>query len=443
MFARWGDGFTGLFRLVLIPWAVLSAFAALWAAARLYPPGDWVPVTIAALAALAVVALPMRSETRLGAALLVGIAIRLLAFQSLAGAQFSGDLHYNVVIADNLLTGRGLTVDLPGYGADMRGMYPPIYLLALAGVRAFGGSALLLGVAADIAAGAALLRLSGGNDRIAAAYFLFPSVILRSVVPLKASLGTALLLGAMLLSKRPFLFGVAGALVALTQPVWAPIPFLAFLLLNRSPQALGKVAAGALLIMLPWWARNYVALDAFVPLTTSFGFSLWVAVFGTYEAAAQAPMPELALSVETGRAALLAIQDDPVAYLTRVARSLVFAFTLDDDPAELIWWDSAGWVSAAAVPSNFAWAGLLLWAMLSKSMPDTRWRAFAIAGAVSVLLGMWLEFGARHRAFVVPLLLLWIASARARLPALHGAQPLLRVWHAFRQPGRPVTNSAG
>lgn len=187
--------------LILIPWAAAAALGCVWTAIRVHPFDGFLPILVAGAAAIAVLAAPMPKRARIAAALVLGIAIRWLAADSLVGPNSVGDTIYNERLAANLLAGNGLTVDVPGYGTDLRAMYPPVYVLALAAVNGLGGSAAVLNLMADSAASAALYRLSGGNERVAAAYFLFPSVVLASIVPLKEALAIALTLIAMCLVK--------------------------------------------------------------------------------------------------------------------------------------------------------------------------------------------------------------------------------------------------
>lgn len=401
-----------LVRWLLVPWAAAALVGCVWTAVRVHTFAHVLPVALAILAGVAVLALPMPKWCRIAAGLALGIAVRLLAYGSIAGGQLHGDAIYNMQLATNLLAGKGLTVDLPGYGADIRGMYPPVYILALAGMLAMGGSALLLNLLADLAAAAALYRLSSGKERVALAYFLFPSVALSSIIPIKEALATALVLIAMSMVRRPFAFGAMTGLVALTQPAWTLVPLVAFAILERRPAAIGWATLGAVAVLLPWWVRNAIVFGQFVPLTTSAGFSLWVAVFGTYQAVTAAPTNEVALSAETGRAALAAIWADPAAYLARVAGTAPFTLALNSEMTALVGPENAPWVAASANACNAAWAGLLAWAAARRAEVDRRWLAFAAGWLAGISLGMWFEFSPRHRAFAVPLLLLWAAASK-------------------------------
>lgn len=403
-----------LAHLILVPWAVAAVVGCVWTAVRVHPFDHFLPVAVAGCAGILVLALPMPRRWRLAAGVVLGIALRLLAHDSLTGGQLHGDAIYNEQLSANLLAGNGLTVDLPGYGPDIRGMYPPVYILALAAVRAIGAGELLLNLLADLSAAAALFKLSRGNERAAIAYFLFPSVVLASIEPLKEGLAIALMLIAMCLVRRPLAFGVLAGLVALTQPAWTPVPLIAFAILERRPRAIGVALLGALAVLLPWWVRNALVFGQFVPLTTSAGFSLWVAVFGTYQAVAAAPMNEVALSAETGRAALAAIWADPGAYLARVAGTAPFTLALDSEMSALVGPERAPWVGASANACNAAWAALIAWSASKRAEVDRQWLAFAAGWMVAISLGVWFEFSPRHRAFAVPLLLLW-ASAQSRL----------------------------
>jgi hypothetical protein len=396
--------------MLLVPLAAAAVVGTVWGAIRFFPFDGIVPVVIAALAGMAILALPMPKIARIAVGLVFGIAVRFVAYKSLAGPPDIADTPLNLLLSAHVLAGQGLTIDLDGYGPHIRGMYPPVYILALAATQAMGGIALQLNIVADLAASAALYRLSSGNEKVAIAYFLFPSVVLASLVPLKEELAVALMLIAMCSVRRPLLFGALAGLIALTQPAWTPVPLVAFLILERRTKAIALALLAAIAVLLPWWVRNALVFHHFVPLTTSAGFSLWVAVFGTYRTATTVPMNEVAMSWETGRAALAAIGADPAAYLHRIVTTAAHNFALNSEMSYFVSRDRAPWVASSANVADAAWAALLVWSAAKRADVDRRWLAFAAGWSVAIFLGLWMEFGQRHRAFAVPLLLLWICA---------------------------------
>jgi hypothetical protein len=344
-------------------------------------------------------------------ALIFGLVARLIAWNSIAGIPPADDPGAYNRLADNLLAGRGLVIDDPVYGAGLRAIFPPLYPLLLAATKALTGGYISLNIAADLAASAAILYLTKGSSRAAAAYFLFPSVILASIVPSKECLALAILLANLILLGRSSLaFGLATGLLALTQPAWAPIPIVAFILTERKPQAYAIAAAACVLVMLPWWIRNYMLFHQFVPLTSAGQLSLAVAYNGTHVSTANIPLDEIGRSQAVGKATVAAIAGHPLHYLTNVAKMAVRAFLVEDDTIEYLKWSGARWLSTAAIVTQASYAGLILWA--SRMRPELDWKrwSFILAWLATCFIfgGTWLEFTSRHRAFAIPLLCLWI-----------------------------------
>jgi hypothetical protein len=400
----------------MVPWAAAAIVGCIWTAITRYTLSGFSPIAVAIGAGAVLLAAPLPKWARITLGLLLGIGLRCLAAASLSGPLVEGDSPFNLQLAHNLLAGNGLTAFDADYGV-MKGVYPPAYVLALAATQALGGTELWLNTVIDIAASAALYRLSRGDDRVAVAYFLFPSVLLASILPIKECLAVALMLFSMCLVERPITFGAVAALVALTQPVWAPVPIVALVILRRETGALVRAAVAAAAVMLPWWIRNAFVFHQFVPLTTSAGFSLWVAEFGTFRPAHVATTNEVALSAATARVALAAIWNDPVDYLIRVAWTAAHSLALNFEVADTIGLNRGSWVASSAIACNAAWAGLLAWCASKSAQIDKRWMAFAAGWLVGVALNIWLEFAPRHCAFAIPMLLLW-ASAQGRAPLL-------------------------
>jgi hypothetical protein len=142
--------------MLLVPLAAAAVVGTVWGAIRFFPFDGIVPVVIAALAGMAILALPMPKIARIAVGLVFGIAVRFVAYKSLAGPPDIADTPLNLLLSAHVLAGQGLTIDLDGYGPHIRGMYPPVYILALAATQAMGGIALQLNIVADLAASASM-----------------------------------------------------------------------------------------------------------------------------------------------------------------------------------------------------------------------------------------------------------------------------------------------
>ena len=401
-------------RFAALFWA-LAAAAVIPLAVGRYPIDEWAwPVLFAALG-LACVLAPMPARHRLAAALLLGLFVRIIAVPS--GPLVRDPFFYDQ-LASNVLAGRGLTVDVPIYGGDLRAVYAPVYPLLLAAWRWIGVPALGLNTLIDLWASACVYLLSGRSDRSAAAYFLFPSILLNSLLPLKDGLALALLLTNLLVVRRPVAYGAISGLLALTQPAWAPIPIIYFLLCRQGLKAIVWAAIGGLAVMLPWWLRNWLIFGTFVPLTTTMGLSLLYAANGGHTPTAWMPLDEPGRSAEAARIAMNVIAADPLHYAWLTAKQIARAFLWDNSATDQLAFMNARWVGAANLIGQLAWIGLIALAGWRQ-----RWSPaigyLLVASIVSMLLfGIWFEFSPRHRAFIVPILIC-VAFGAARSLSAH------------------------
>lgn len=400
-------------RVFAFLWALAAAVAIPMALAR-HPIGSWWPPAVAMIAAVAVILMPLKPAVRLALGLFLGVTIRLVAAHELAGLPLSADPFYYEQLAASLIAGQRLAVDITTYGHDLRALYPPVYPLLLAGFHLLGLPAIVLNILVDLWAAACIYLLSRRSDRAAVIYFLFPGVLLNSLLPLKEGLAIALLLTNMLLLKRPFAYGVTSGLLALVQPAWAPIPVIAFLLNKATSGDILKAASGGLCVMVPWWFRNWVLFGAFIPLTTSMGLSLAYAANGGHTPTTWMPFDEPGRSAEAARLAIEIILSDPLRYAVMTFKQLVWSFLFDNAAIDQLATMRQDWVGAANVAAQLAWIALIAGAgwRLCWSRPVI---LFACAAVASILLfGMWFEFSPRHRAYAVPLLIL-VALSRHRL----------------------------
>jgi len=400
-----------LIRGATLFWA-LGALAATYHILSRYPVGQIWPV--AAAAGLAALVFVTPDRWRLASAIAAGIAVRIAAYSTIAQPPLDDPGSY-FNLASNILSGRGMVVANETYGT-LWAAFPPAYPLMLA---AAGLQWLALNLLFDLVAAWAIYRLSS-SPTAAAVYFLFPGTILASVVPSKESLAVALVL-LLPLVRNPWLFGaLAGALV-LAQPAWAPIPLIFFIVARRT--GWWKALAATVLVLSPWWVRNYLLFGEFVPLTSSAGLSLAVAVEGRHLSTLAIPGDEIRRASVVASAALNHIIADPLHYLGNVVRMLIRSFLVDDDPYEYLTWSHAAWLGAAALAGQLAWAALIAAAALTRRSIPPWLLALILAAAVSCAAGIWLEFSSRHRAFVIPLLIL-VATGRSgrepgSVPAAH------------------------
>lgn len=290
--------------------------------------------------------------------LAVAFGLRLLVLPMAWGRVPLGDPYNYMVIAKNMLAGRGMVIDDPWLVPNLRAFYPPLYpsLLALMGLVAPLNALTLLSLnfAIDVAAAAAIAWLGAlcGNRRAglvaAAAWLLWPNNILAGTFAYKEGLVTLLVVLAAALMLRsgrtrglaaPGLLGLCTALLALTQPSLSLLPaFFALVLLKEFPSfrdwlAKMSAAAGAcMLCMLPWWVRNYLVFDAFVPLTTATGMTWWI---GIQPSGRWIPAPDRLLAPELEMSRLAAaeawawVSAHPVEYIADCLRRSVRLLLVD------------------------------------------------------------------------------------------------------------------
>lgn len=382
----------------------------------------------------------------------VALALRLAALWAidLTGVHTGNDYAAYLTLADNLLEGRGLVAPTSHYGI-VTGMYPPLYPLVLAGTGAlFGvnaGSVLLLNTLLEFGAAGLIFAVARrlGEERAGliagALYLIWPGFVLSAPLAQKESLIVFLTLLPAWLVVRALQdgpdwkiaagFGIAAALLALCQPALLPLPmFLGLMLLP----ALGfRKAAGfavralpfALALMLPWWLRNWMLFGTFVPLTTSLGPSMMVAVAGVHNVLP----PETAALAEPARSSAMAgqaaaaIAADPAGFLARRAFAVAESLSFERYAA----WRLSGfrppfpWATAmypAMQAAYVAAVGLALWACARlRNTTGRRIAAMLLGAALLQILFVqpWFELVERHRHFMMPFVLLLAGLALAEL----------------------------
>ena len=418
----------------LMVWLGTAAVLAVQAAAGRI---DW-------RAALAIIALAMLMRWW-SVELTIGVALR------------ADPMNYtNLAVA--VLEGRGLITDDVQYGRDLRAYFPPLYPLLLAGWWAlFGISAwatLALSTLTDAVAAWALAdcgkRLGQrATGRLAGLfYFAWPALALGAGLPQKESL--TVLLGVLLLRgvlvwlnadeterrcwRHGLWLGLWWAMLALTQPSLAIAPaFVALVLIWQRGFAaairLGLTALPTLLaVLLPWWLRNWLLFDAFVPLTTASGF---MANSGLVNLRAAFPpglfaLPEPERSRIMGDLARSILAENPAGAAREYARSMAWGFAFEEAPLAR-YRHTVPAISAAdharlEVLLQGTWtaliaaAALATWARICRGLSDPlALYAFALLVAIG-LTNVWFEFGERHRLILTPFLLLIVAAFLVRRP---------------------------
>jgi hypothetical protein len=422
---RWGVSAAGVG--VLVAWSATAGWA-LATAARDPRRWEWV--------AFAAVALAWR-----------------LASMALAAPRVSpGDSHWYLVIAHNVLIGRGIVVDEPYMHLAVRAFFPPLYPVLLAGWTAVAGmstlSLLVLSTAIDVAAALLIVRVGArlqaapAGRAVALLYLVWPSTLFSAPLAQKEGLEVLLVMaqalgwidawqGRSAGWRRAVAIGVPAGLLALAQPGLALLGLLFGLaLLPRlgvaKLLATGVPAAGvAVLVLLPWWWRNYLVFGQFVPLTSAGGISLWVGnspgASGNWQPypAELTGLPELAYTKAAGAIAWAWMQAHPIEDARLTLAKFLRATGLGEFGLVRL---SA---MRPALPSSvgaalFLTGHLAHVAMLAAGAvtlgrrrdENTAIQAALVLACVAQLLlfGVWLEFGERHREFMTPLLLLPVAA---------------------------------
>lgn len=401
----------------------------------------------------------------IGAALFVALGLRLLALAAASGRVPFGDpLHY-LYMAHSVLAGKGLVV-VQGTVTPFvsRALFPPVYPLLLAAVGTIlpltSSTIAFVNSLIDVGAALLLYRFAEliGSPKVALpaalAYLCWPSLALAAPLANKEGLSLFLLLGAVVAfleraagggRRWIVLCGLSAGLMVLTQPALAPVLPILFLLLvgrfrDRGAWLVASFGAAfcAMFVLLPWWIRNYLLLDAFVPLTTSNGYALWVGAqpsggfkWQPYPGAWLAKS-EVELSRTAAIDALQIIFDDPWSYLYRCLVKLPASFLRPNLAVlNLAYMEPPPWprllrskvvllipMLVELAPVSLALAGLVT---LRRSLPA---RMLLGCIAASLLFGIWFEFGERHRQYMTPFVLLLAVMVVADLRRSFGGRPL-------------------
>lgn len=350
------------------------------------------------------------------------------------------------VIAGNLLDGHGFSLPRPG-GPSPTAMQEPFYPLLLAGFLRFAPAPFVTLLAFQsavwIAAAGLFARLSARclGTRTAPVWLalaLWPPhvVYAQKYAPLvfRSTALALVLLAGLLLAERPTarralaLGGALGA-AALVRATYQALPLVLLAMAWAGPRprrprlvALAAAIAVGALVLLPWPLRNLGAVGAFVPATTSAGYSLMLGnhpeVSGALTPEADRRVPrefqwrdEVAVDRELRARVLAAWRDDPAGALGRYARKLGWLWT---------WYPGVGWryPAAWALPYQVLWSCTLALAVagLSRARRAGAPHPYLLLGTSAFLLAIYALFFAnlRLRFEVEPLLVAYAACALSR-----------------------------
>jgi 4-amino-4-deoxy-L-arabinose transferase-like glycosyltransferase len=411
--------------------------------------GGWIVAMILLLRGGAAARIDWRA---LVAAVALSLLLRFWSAELTRGVALGADPMNYTNLARAVIEGRGLVTDDWQYGDGLRAYFPPLYPLILAGFWSiFGSSAfatLALHSAMDLIAAWALAdagkRLGQPvAGRVAgAAYFAWPAFALSAGIPQKESLTVLLIVlllrgAAIWLQAAPeearrwrhgLWIGLWWGLLALTQASLVLAPLIVALALaaqrGLAPVLrLGLSAAPAvLLVMAPWWLRNWLLFGQFVPFTTASGMMRNAALAGLRVPFPSGlfDLPEPERSAVMARLANQAILANPWGALAEGVRSLALGFAYEEAPlarfrhttppigalehARLAPLLQGSWVLLLGSAT-----GRCLWlARKGLSDPVVIWTCLLLL-SVGVI-NIWFEFGERHRLMLTPLLLLLAAG---------------------------------
>lgn len=373
----------------------------------------------------------------------VGMGIRLAILTVFWNFQPTGDAAAYLSVARELVTNHVLRLIGPGLSVTYA-VFPPGYSIALALPMSLGASdlvaTLLVNFSADILSALALYgigrELAFDQRRaalIASLYFALPVSLTGSFLSNKESMAVCLALlqtFAFLKARheigRPtiILLGFTVAALILTQPGWLGITAgLGILLLNQAgwKHTLNVAIRSlpvALIVMSPWWLRNYLLFHRFIPITNAAGLNLYFVITNSYDASSnllQNGRNEVIANSLGWSLSATAIRYNPLDYLKNQTVTFIYAWIIKGWQGRVI--AAGGFPYLGAMISRvvqFYSIGLMALSALAAARRNVSLLNYSILAAV--LLGIvstnfWFEFGERH-LFVVMALFLLIAGGQ-------------------------------
>ncbi|HXG81306.1 MAG TPA: hypothetical protein VNJ05_05855 [Sphingomicrobium sp.] len=395
-----------------------------------------------------------RQQLWIAAALALALAMRLFALWLAGDATHYGDPRNYLMLATALSEGHGLALPDGSGGWTSTGYFPPALPLLLGAVALVLPltplTLVLVNTLIDVAAALLLGRLAAQLGRrdlslpVSLAYLLWPSIAFMAPLAYKEGLIIALLLATLVAlleqAGRPgyrwaALSGLAAGALVLTQPGLAPLLSMLFLLFmkrfgsgRRWLLVSLSAAALALLLMMPWWIRNWMVFGEIIPFTTSGGLALWVGAHPSGGMVWRLPPPEWAMGgeLEAGRAAAAEawriIAADPAAYVLRCLAKFPLSFVQTN-------WALDQLLLAPEAPHKelaryfllrfgptLIELGAVLLAIVSLARQPRSAPALLLWACIAqvMLFSIWFEFSERHRLFMTPFIIMLAAMALAQ-----------------------------
>jgi 4-amino-4-deoxy-L-arabinose transferase-like glycosyltransferase len=230
-------------------------------------------------------------------ALLVRIAVigGTIGFYTPAAAEPAADSRIHIALVQNLLAGRGFSLQGP------TAITPPLYIFFLAGLYKIFGSPVAVRLVQALLGALACVLLYALGRRMADPTTGLVAGVIMGAHPLVAYLAglhltenlfllfvLLFILQSTVVARRPypgavFSLGLLVGLAALTRAVF--LFFLPMLLpwamsqwgwrASLSYRVVALAAAGAALVILPWTLRNYFVFHAVVPVQSNGGMVFW------------------------------------------------------------------------------------------------------------------------------------------------------------------------
>jgi hypothetical protein len=388
--------------------------------------------------------------------LALACAMRLFALMMAGHVTHYGDPLNYLRMAQSVAAGQGLSlVNSAGILAPT-GPFPPglpLFLGTVASVATLTPLTLtIVNTLIDLAAASLLWRLATQLDRrdlalpVALSYLLWPSIAFMAPLAYKEGLIVALMLAmivALLEQTRATeyrwaaLSGLAGGALVLTQPSLAPLVPMAFLVFIRRFDTASRwfkvsacAALAAVLVMLPWWVRNAIVFDRFVPFTTSGGLALWVGAQPDGGMVWKLPPPEWSRAGEIEASRLAAaeawriIAADPAGYVLRCLAKFPASFLKNnwainqlvltpDQPFPQL--AKSALLRAGPTFAELIVVILAVVGWLRHRRSAIGWLLVACVAQV-LIFSIWFEFSERHRLFITPVWLLLAAMTVVRQP---------------------------
>jgi hypothetical protein len=379
--------------------------------------------------------------------ILIVLALRVAMFLVTDGVVTSSpDPHYYDLLARELSQGRDYT-DVIG-GVPLRAHAPRLYSILLAGLYLVTDGSrfapFILNGLVDSLTGLLIFtvgRQLGAGLKPAAAmgvlYVIWPHIVVSSAFAQKEGLACLLMMACVWIltlswadgRNRGVLYGLFLGLIGLSQPAWFPMVAgfpLAVAFRHRAgfvARFLAVAAVASILVLSPWIIRNWSATGGFIPLTSSFGWNLFAnAARTTTFPEHLGHLSEAEWSRELAKAGIAIIAANPLAFAVHEAKMIAIGLALEHgyylplmrlQPSPSI--APKDFLVVMQLPLIAMWAGGA-WCASERKGDGLIVGTLALALLYIATIGIWFEFGARHRAFLLPIILSWVATVLVARP---------------------------